>query len=107
MAVCFLAGQDQILYVCIAAVCWGIWNVCNKVTFEKHKMQSPMEVVFIICTFLLYWELGRFTQKRGARRLQGRSRDIDERGYHSCVSHELGFCRGREHLVFLEAECLE
>ena len=39
----------------IAAVCWGIWNLRNKVTFDKHVTRTPLEAVFTACSFMLYW----------------------------------------------------
>jgi hypothetical protein len=39
----------------IVAICWAIWLVINKVTFDGHIMRSSMEVVFIMCSFLPYW----------------------------------------------------
>ena len=39
----------------IAAVCWGIWNLRNKVTFDNHVARTPLEAVFTACSFMLYW----------------------------------------------------
>ena len=39
----------------IAAICWGIWNLRNKVTFEKYVARNPLEAVFTACSFMLYW----------------------------------------------------
>jgi hypothetical protein len=51
----FLPGGDQIYMVGISAVCWSIWNVRNRVTFDGHVMQFPTEAIFVVCSFLIYW----------------------------------------------------
>jgi hypothetical protein len=51
----FLPGGESFYMVGLAAVCWSIWTVRNKVTFEKHVVRSPVEAVFTVCSFLLYW----------------------------------------------------
>ena len=33
----------------------GIWNLQNKVTFDKHIARTPLEAVFTACSFMLYW----------------------------------------------------
>ena len=58
----------------LAAVCWGIWVVRNKITFEKTVVCSPMITFVSICSFLQYWaglygaEDGELI-KNGARQL--------------------------------------
>ena len=39
----------------IAALCWGIWCLRNKVTFDNYNARSPLEAVFSACSFMLYW----------------------------------------------------
>lgn len=39
----------------LAAVCWAIWNCCNKATFEFKMPRSLFHVVFSACVFLEYW----------------------------------------------------
>jgi hypothetical protein len=39
----------------MAAVCWAIWILRNKMTFEKYVLQNPAEVVFMVCYFLMHW----------------------------------------------------
>jgi hypothetical protein len=51
----FLPSGKQAYMVGIVAICWAIWLVINKVTFDGHIMRSSMEVVFIMCSFLPYW----------------------------------------------------
>jgi hypothetical protein len=51
----FLPGGDSFYMIGLAAVCWSIWTVRNKATFENHVVKSPVEAVFTICSFLLYW----------------------------------------------------
>ena len=51
----FLPGGKKIYMIGLAAVCWAIWIVRNKVTFDEHIVRSPSEVLFTMCSFLLYW----------------------------------------------------
>lgn len=58
----------------IAAICWGIWILRNKVTFDKHVVRSPLEAVFTACSFMMYWagilkEEDRVKLQAGVRRL--------------------------------------
>uniref|UniRef100_A0A453HD08 Uncharacterized protein n=1 Tax=Aegilops tauschii subsp. strangulata TaxID=200361 RepID=A0A453HD08_AEGTS len=32
-----------------------IWLARNRATFEKKLIKTPFEIVFSICSFLLYW----------------------------------------------------
>jgi hypothetical protein len=40
----------------ITAVSWGIWTLQNKVTFENYVIRNPAEVVFTVCSFLLFYQ---------------------------------------------------
>jgi hypothetical protein len=48
----FLPEGRHVYMVGLAVVCWSIRAMRNKVTFD---MRSPMESVFTMCSFLLYW----------------------------------------------------
>ena len=39
----------------IAAVCWGVWCLRNKTTFDNYNARTPLEAVFTACSFMLYW----------------------------------------------------
>jgi hypothetical protein len=39
----------------MAAMCWAIWTLRNKLTFEHYVLQNPVEIVFTVCSFLLHW----------------------------------------------------
>uniref|UniRef100_A0A453P103 Uncharacterized protein n=1 Tax=Aegilops tauschii subsp. strangulata TaxID=200361 RepID=A0A453P103_AEGTS len=39
----------------LAATCWAIWLARNRATFEKKQIKTPFEIVFSLCSFLLYW----------------------------------------------------
>lgn len=39
----------------LAAACWAIWLARNRATFEKKQIEMPFEIVFSMCSFLLYW----------------------------------------------------
>jgi hypothetical protein len=51
----FLPGGDRFYMVGMAAVCWAIWILRNKLTFEHYVLRNPVEIVFTVCSFLLHW----------------------------------------------------
>jgi hypothetical protein len=55
LVLCFFAWGKKIYMVGIAAVCWAIWTIRNKLTFDNHNMRSPLEAVFTLCSFVMYW----------------------------------------------------
>ena len=50
----FLPGKKSFYTVGLAATCWAIWLACNRATFEKKQIKTPFEIVFSMCSFLLY-----------------------------------------------------
>jgi hypothetical protein len=50
----FLPGYDDLYMVGIAAICWAVWKTRNKVTFDKHQMRTPCEVMFLWSALLMY-----------------------------------------------------
>ena len=51
----FLPGGEKFYTVGLAAACWAIWLARNRATFEKKMIKTPFEIVFSMCSFLLYW----------------------------------------------------
>jgi hypothetical protein len=51
----FIPRMKRFYVIFIAAVCWAIWSIRNKVTFEKHIFRSPSEIIFYTISLLLYW----------------------------------------------------
>jgi hypothetical protein len=51
----FSPGFEKFYVIIITAVCWAIWNVRNKITFEKHVMKSPSEISYFAVALILYW----------------------------------------------------
>jgi hypothetical protein len=51
----FIPCMERFYVVLIAAICWVTWSVRNKVTFEKHILRSPSEIIFYSVSLLLYW----------------------------------------------------
>ncbi|KAF7001427.1 hypothetical protein CFC21_017101 [Triticum aestivum] len=51
----FLPYGKKYYTVGLAAVCWAIWLARNQATFEKKQIKTPFEIVFSVCSFLLYW----------------------------------------------------
>jgi hypothetical protein len=52
--------------VLLAAICWGIWIIRNKITFDKAMVRSPLVTVSSVCSFLHYWA-GLYGVEDGAR----------------------------------------
>jgi hypothetical protein len=70
----------------IAAICWGIWCIRNKVTFENYNARTPLEAVFTACSFMLYWAgLLKGEEKvefqAGVKRLAQTAAALVDRGY--------------------------
>ncbi|XBI06126.1 hypothetical protein VPH35_134178 [Triticum aestivum] len=71
----FLPGLDKIYTVGLAAICCAIWLARNRATFELKWINSPFEIVFTACAFLMYWaglqkpEIGEMV-KKGAEMLK-------------------------------------
>uniref|UniRef100_A0A453P2P6 Uncharacterized protein n=1 Tax=Aegilops tauschii subsp. strangulata TaxID=200361 RepID=A0A453P2P6_AEGTS len=53
----------------LAAACWAIWLARNRATFEKKQIKTPFEIVFSMCSFLIYWT--GLQSEGGAKELQG------------------------------------
>ncbi|XBI17682.1 hypothetical protein VPH35_059667 [Triticum aestivum] len=51
----FLPRKETFYTVGLAATCWAIWLTRNRATFEKKQIKTPFEIVFSLCSFLLYW----------------------------------------------------
>jgi hypothetical protein len=41
--------------ILLAAICWDIWNVRNKITFEHVVVRSPIVKIVTICSFMHFW----------------------------------------------------
>lgn len=66
----FLPVETSFHTVGLAAVTWAIWLARNRATFEKFLIKSPFEIVFSVCSFLLYWT-GLQPQRGAAKLRQG------------------------------------
>ena len=51
----FFPKMRDLAIVGIASVCWALWKIRNKVTFDDHRMRTPCEVVFHAASLLNYW----------------------------------------------------
>jgi len=50
-----LPQGSQMHAVGLSAVCWAIWRVRNTVCFDKKRIKTPTEIIFMMCSFLTYW----------------------------------------------------
>lgn len=39
----------------IAAICWAIWKIRNKVCFEGKKLNNPAEIMCHACALITFW----------------------------------------------------
>jgi hypothetical protein len=51
----YIPHMEKFYVILIASICWIIWNIRNKVTFEKHILRSPSEISFFSISLMLYW----------------------------------------------------
>jgi hypothetical protein len=42
--------------VILASICWAIWNIRNRVTFDMFHLKSPSVITFYSISLLIYWE---------------------------------------------------
>jgi hypothetical protein len=78
--------EEKKFMVGLAAVCWSIWTIRNKITFEEHVLRSPVEAVIIICSFLLYCEGshvgdGKCNLADGARKMMKTAAEVTRRSH--------------------------
>jgi len=45
----------QFYAVGIAAVCWSIWKIRNKICFDGKKLHNPLEIVSHACALMKFW----------------------------------------------------
>jgi hypothetical protein len=62
----FLSSRKKISYVTSFCYLLGIWNIRNKITFEKAIVRSPLVTIAMICSLLHYWA-GLFGREDGGR----------------------------------------
>jgi hypothetical protein len=43
------------LQLILDVVCWSIWTIRNKITFEKFILRSHVVIFFTVCSFLKHW----------------------------------------------------
>jgi hypothetical protein len=51
----YFPGFERFYTIIIAAICWAIWNVRNKITFDKHILRSPSEISYFAVALIVYW----------------------------------------------------
>lgn len=51
----FLPAGEKYYTVGLAAACWAIWLVRNRATFENKMIKTPFKIMFLMCSFILYW----------------------------------------------------
>ena len=47
--------EKQFYAVGIAAVCWSIWKIRNKICFDGKKLHNPLEIVSHACALMKFW----------------------------------------------------
>jgi hypothetical protein len=51
----WIPNGKQFHAVGIAAVCWAIWKMRNKICFEGKKLRNPIEIVCHACALIKFW----------------------------------------------------
>jgi hypothetical protein len=46
---------DKFHVVILSSICWAIWNVRNRVTFDKYNLKSSSVITFYSISLLIYW----------------------------------------------------
>ena len=58
----------------LASVCWAIWNIRNKITFDGMVVRSPIVTIGSMCAYLHYWA-GLYGEEDGDR-IRGGAGDL-------------------------------
>lgn len=82
----FFPEGKKFYMMIIAATCWGIWCLRNKVTFDQNVARTPLAAVFTACSFMLYWagllkENGKTKFQAGVKRLAHAAAALADRSY--------------------------
>jgi hypothetical protein len=51
----FLSGFEKFHMVILASIYWAIWNIRNRITFDKFHLKSPSVITFYSISLLIYW----------------------------------------------------
>jgi hypothetical protein len=51
----YLPGLEKFHMVILASICWSIWNIRNRVTFDNFHLKSPSVISFYFFSLLIYW----------------------------------------------------
>ena len=51
----FFPLSENFLYVGLAAICWAIWRMRNKIHFDKKVVRSPTEIICLASSFMSFW----------------------------------------------------
>jgi len=61
----FFPLSENFLYVGLAAICWAIWRMRNKIHFDKKVVRSPTEIICLEFSFMSFW--AEFSRKKTSR----------------------------------------
>jgi len=51
----FLPRGGKFWYEGLAAICWALWRMRNKIHFEQKIVRSPTEIICLASSFISYW----------------------------------------------------
>jgi len=51
----WIPAGKQFYAVGIAAVCWSIWKMRNKIYFDGKTLHNPLEIISHACTLMKFW----------------------------------------------------
>jgi hypothetical protein len=78
------SSENEVYIMRLAAMCWAIWVTRNKVTSDAYALRTTLEIVFTMCSFLMYWSglqnAGRKDQvMEGTKKLMKLAADVARR----------------------------
>jgi hypothetical protein len=89
-----LPGFGKFHMVILASICWAIWNIRNRVTFDNSQMKSPSVFSFYSILFVGLFEITKDVVDKeklleGAHKLKQVAASVYTRQEHSDGSRRL------------------
>jgi hypothetical protein len=48
-------SYKEAFLVVVCAVCWSIWTLCNKISFQNGSSVTNRNLIILICSLVNYW----------------------------------------------------
>lgn len=53
----WIPNGKQFYAIGVAAVCWSIWKMRNKICFDGKILHNPLEIVSHVCALMKFWAI--------------------------------------------------